>query len=309
MAGSVYNDDPGDLFEVLAAEPGVAAFAPAVGVPISADGLSIGVLGVEPAPGIAPSPILDGRAPTAAREVALGRRTLEQLGRQVGDTVRIDGGGGPVDVTITGTAVVPEVNQGGPGLGEGGVMTLAGVRALVPTQQPNIALVRFAPGGEDSPAIEQLRFAGELVPPVVPDALYDLERVRALPTVLSALLAALGVATLVHSLVSLVRGHRRDLAVLKVLGFTRSQVAATAAWQGTAFAVVALAVGLPLGLAVGRWLWRAIADQLGIVAAPRLPILAVLVMIPAVLVVANVAAAVPGWLAARVRPADVLRSE
>ncbi len=309
VAGSVYNDDPGDLFEVLAAEPGVAAFAPAVGVPISADGLSIGVLGVEPAPGIAPSPILDGRAPTAAREVALGRRTLEQLGRQVGDTVRIDGGGGPVDVTITGTAVVPEVNQGGPGLGEGGVMTLAGVRALVPTQQPNIALVRFAPGGEDSPAIEQLRFAGELVPPVVPDALYDLERVRALPTVLSALLAALGVATLVHSLVSLVRGHRRDLAVLKVLGFTRSQLAATAAWQGTAFAVVALAVGLPLGLAIGRWLWRAIADQLGIVPAPRLPVLAVLVMIPAVLVVANVAAAVPGWLAARVRPADVLRSE
>jgi predicted RNA-binding Zn ribbon-like protein len=309
VAGSVYNDDPGDLFEVLAAEPGVAAFAPAVGVPISADGLSIGVLGVEPAPGIAPSPILDGRAPTAAREVALGRRTLEQLGRQVGDTVRIDGGGGPVDVTITGTAVVPEVNQGGPGLGEGGVMTLAGVRALVPTQQPNIALVRFAPGGEDSPAIDQLRFAGELVPPVVPDALYDLERVRALPTVLSALLAALGVATLVHSLVSLVRGHRRDLAVLKVLGFTRSQVAATAAWQGTAFAIVALAVGLPLGLAVGRWLWRAIADQLGIVAAPRLPILAVVVMVPAALVVANVAAAVPGWLAARVRPADVLRSE
>ena len=68
-------------------------------------------------------------------------------------------------------------------------------------------------------------------------------------------------------------------------------------------------MGLPLGLAIGRWLWRAIADQLGIVPAPRLPVLAVLVMIPAVLVVANVAAAVPGWLAARVRPADVLRSE
>ena len=86
-------------------------------------------------------------------------------------------------------------------------------------------------------------------------------------------------------------------------------MAATAAWQGTAFAVVALALGLPLGLAAGRWLWRAIADQLGIVPAPRLPILAVLVMFPAVLVVANVAAVVPGWLAARVRPADVLRSE
>lgn len=309
VAGSVYNEDPGDLFEVLAAEPGVAAFAPAVGVPISADGLSIGVLGVEPVRGIAPSPILDGRAPTSAREVALGRRTLEQLGREVGDTVRIDGGGGPVEVTITGTAVVPEVNQGGPGLGEGAVMTLAGVRALVPTQQPNIALVRFAPGGEDSPAIEQLRFEGGLVPPVVPDALYDLERVRALPAVLSALLAALGLATLVHSLVSLVRGHRRDLAVLKVLGFTRPQVAATAAWQGTAFVALALAVGLPLGLALGRWLWRAIADQLGIEAEPRLPIVAVLVMIPAALAVANVAAAVPGWLAARVRPAEVLRTE
>ena len=242
--------------------------------------------------------------------MALGRRTLEQLGRQVGDTVRIDSGGRPVEVTITGTAVVPEVNQGGPGLGEGAVMTLAGVQALVPTQQPNITLVRFAPGGEDSPVIEQLRSSGALIPPVVPDALYDLERVRALPTVLSALLAALGVATLVHSLVSLVRGHPAQSGgaqgprVHTVTGGRdrrRGRALPSRSWPSP----WACRSASPSG----GWLWRAIADQLGIVAAPRLPILAVLVMIPAALVVANVAAMAPGWLAARVRPADVLRSE
>ena len=108
----------------------------------------------------------------------------------------------------------------------------------------------------------QLRL-NELLPPVVPDALYDVERVRTLPAILAGLLAFLGLATLVHSLVSLVRSHRRDLALLKTLGFTRPQVAATTAWQGTAFVAAALVCGLPLGVAAGRWAWRLVADQLG----------------------------------------------
>ena len=150
----------------------------------------------------------------------------------------------------------------------------------------------------------QLRLNGELLPPV-PDALYDVERVRTLPAILAGLLAFLGLATLVHSLVSLVRSHRRDLALLKTLGFTRPQVAATTAWQGTAFVAAALVCGLPLGVAAGRWAWRLVADQLGVESAPRVPVLAILLIVPAALLVANLAAAVPGWLAARARSRGV----
>jgi hypothetical protein len=309
VAGDIYIDEPGDLLDDLAGDPGVEAFARAGGVPADAEGHNIGVVGVEAGRGITPAAIVDGRAPAGPREVALGRSTLADLGKHVGDTVTLDGGGEPLAFTITASAVVAEINQGGPGLGEGAVMTLEAFGELFPDEQPNVALVRFAPGGEDSAVVEQLRFAGGLLPPVLPDALYDIDRVRALPAILAGLLALLGLATLVHSLVSLVRTHRRDLAVLKTLGFTRYQVAATTAWQATVFVVVALVVGVPLGIAAGRWLWQLIADELGVVSAPRVPLLAILLLVPAALLVANLAAAVPGWLAARIRPAEALRTE
>jgi hypothetical protein len=308
VAGGIYEDDPGDLFETLADEPGIESFAKAGGLPVGAEGRRIGVLGVEAGQGIT-LPVLEGRAPVGSHEVALGRSTLDELGKEVGDTVTLDGGRDPLEFTITGTAVVPEINQGGPGLGEGGVMPLESLVELVPDEQPNVALVRFAPGGEDSAAMAQLRSAGELLPPVLPDALYDVERVRTLPKMLAGLLGLLGLATLVHSLVSLVRTHRRDLAMLKTLGFTRSQVAATTAWQGTAFVAVALVVGVPLGIGGGRWVWQLVADQLGVVSAARVPLPGMLVVVPAALLVANLAAAIPGWLAARIRPAEALRTE
>jgi ABC-type lipoprotein release transport system permease subunit len=157
--------------------------------------------------------------------------------------------------------------------------------------------------------MRQLRFTGDLQPPVLPDALYDVERVRTLPATLAGMLALAGAASLVHSLVGLVRTHRRDLAVLKTLGFTRRQVAATTAWQATVLAVVALAAGVPLGIAVGRWTWLAVVDQLGVASAPVVPALALLALVPAALIAGNLAAALPAWLAARVQPARVLRAE
>jgi hypothetical protein len=41
----------------------------------------------------------------------------------------------------------------------------------------------------------------------------------------------------------------------------------------------------------------------------RVPILAVVAAVPLALLVANAVAAVPGWVAGRLRPAPVLRTE
>src|SRR5512132_3144824 len=62
---------------------------------------------------------------------------------------------------------------------------------------------------------------------------------------LPAVMVILG--TMAHTLITSVQRRRRDLAVLKTLGFVRGQVAATIAWQATTFAVVALCLGLPFG--------------------------------------------------------------
>jgi ABC-type lipoprotein release transport system permease subunit len=124
------------------------------------------------------------------------------------------------------------------------------------------------------------------------------------------LLAVLGAATLGHLLVTSVRWRRRrDLAVLKTLGFVRGQVSATVAWQATTLAAIALLVGLPLGVAAGRWAWVLVNQGLGSPAGPVTPTLAVLAVVPATILVANLVAALPARAAAATRPAVVLRSE
>jgi predicted lysophospholipase L1 biosynthesis ABC-type transport system permease subunit len=96
---------------------------------------------------------------------------------------------------------------------------------------------------------------------------------------------------------------------LKTLGFTRRQLRQAVAWQATTIAAIALLVGLPVGVAAGRWAWRYLAAQLGVLPEPAVPLTAIIIAIPAALVVANLIAAVPGQAAARIQPAVVLRAE
>jgi ABC-type lipoprotein release transport system permease subunit len=137
----------------------------------------------------------------------------------------------------------------------------------------------------------------------------NLRRVGDLPLIFAGLLTALAVATLGHTLVTAVHRRRHELATLKTVGFVPHQVAATVAWLATSLVVVALAVGLPLGVAAGRWGWTVVADGIGTPAAPVTPTFAVLVTIPLALLVANSIAAFPARAAARVRPAVALRAE
>jgi ABC-type lipoprotein release transport system permease subunit len=80
-------------------------------------------------------------------------------------------------------------------------------------------------------------------------------------------------------------------------------------WQATTVAVITVLAAVPAGIALGRYLWRLRADDLGIVFEPRVPVAALIVMVAAVVVVANLVAALPARAAAATRPAAVLRSE
>jgi hypothetical protein len=82
---------------------------------------------------------------------------------------------------------------------------------------------------------------------------------------------------------------------------------ATVACQATALAVIATAVGVPAGIALGRWTWPLVAENAGSVSPSIVPIGAVLLVVPATLIVANVLAAGPAWTAGRVRPSEALR--
>ena len=81
------------------------------------------------------------------------------------------------------------------------------------------------------------------------------------------------------------------------------------AWEATAFAAVALLLGLPLGVVAGRLAWAVFANAVGVAGQATVPLVLVLLAIPVTLVVANLIAAAPGWDAARLRPAAILRAE
>jgi ABC-type lipoprotein release transport system permease subunit len=116
-------------------------------------------------------------------------------------------------------------------------------------------------------------------------------------------------AALAHLLLTSVRRRRRDLAILKTLGFTRAQVQAAVAWQASTIAAVGVLVGLPLGLALGRFGWNLFAEGLGVEPEAVTPVGLSLLVVPAVVLVANVIAALPARRAAGTRPALVLRAE
>jgi hypothetical protein len=52
-----------------------------------------------------------------------------------------------------------------------------------------------------------------------------------------------------------------------------------------------------------------VAEQIGVVPEPVLPAALLALLVAATVLVANLVAAVPAWMAARTRPATVLRAE
>ena len=138
---------------------------------------------------------------------------------------------------------------------------------------------------------------------------HNLGGIGNVPLVLAGIVALMAAATLAHTLITSIRRRRLDIAILKTLGFVRRQVSATVAWQASALGVVALLIGLPLGVISGRRGWNVFADRLGVVPAVAIPIFAIVLAVPATILVANLLAVVPGRMASRLRPGPVLRSE
>ena len=81
------------------------------------------------------------------------------------------------------------------------------------------------------------------------------------------------------------------------------------AWQSSVIVVIGLVIGLPLGVAAGRWLWLLFARELSAVPDPTVPAGSIALAAVAALVLANVVAAVPGRRAARTPAAEVMRAE
>ena len=130
---------------------------------------------------------------------------------------------------------------------------------------PDGILVRLRPGpGTRQPYPRQRTYAASFAAPVKPASLVNFGQVAGLPPLLGLAVAVFGAATLLHFLLVTVARRRRQVGTLKALGFLRRQVAAAVTWQAETVAAFALVLGVPLGLAAGRFAWNLAASDFGV---------------------------------------------
>jgi ABC-type lipoprotein release transport system permease subunit len=198
-------------------------------------------------------------------------------------------------------------------------LTDPGYDALFDGHKFHLVYVSLRPGARTPDALTALTArlsrsdadlaAVQFGPPDPLTEFVELRQVRMIPILLGVFLAVLAVGAIGHALATAVRRRARDLAILRALGMTQWQCRWIVVSHASVLAVVGLVFGVPLGLALGLSVWRAVADSTPIQYVPPLAMWALLVIGPAALLVANALAAWQGHRAARLRIASILRAE
>jgi predicted lysophospholipase L1 biosynthesis ABC-type transport system permease subunit len=147
------------------------------------------------------------------------------------------------------------------------------------------------------------------LPPQPAAQIVNFQQMGGLPLAIALGVAIAALLALALTIVASVRQRRRELALLKSLGMRRSQLRAVVLSQASTILVVALIIGIPSGIAAGRWAWTAFANAIGVVPAPVVPTTTLALGVLALLAAGSILATWPAAIAARTSVARTLRSE
>jgi hypothetical protein len=343
------GDVPPHALNLLSHDPDVAAWNGYSGnASVQIAGQNVPILIGHPHAKVAP-PILSGHGLDANNQIVLGSATLAELQKKVGDTVTVSYGSPkdapiyipPTPLLIVGTATFPAVGSSSfyadhTSMGTGalvpvGVEPPAFHQAMLAKDPnlngPELVFVRLRAGvsvaqGHTNAlhivAAANQTFAADpngqgnvvAVRGVQrPAQIVDYRSVGSTPVFLASALALGAIVALALTLVASVRRRRRDLAVLKALGFTPRQLARVVSWQASVTALAGVIVGVPLGILIGRQLWTLFARSINAVPDPTVPTVSVILVVLGSLIFANLVALIPGRIAARTSTALALRAE
>jgi hypothetical protein len=316
------------LLRSLEHDKAVNGITEGVATEISVNNVAVGAIAGTAVRGRLLLSTVSGHLPIAGGQIGLGGTTMRQVGAHVGSLVHVTVSS-PSGARRTATfRVVSQesfpVLGGAVSLGTGAVLTTAGyedivcprrsgrsacINAALATSNGGGMLVRVVPGARGKAAINHYldSYRSTTVLAITPTSLINFGEAVNFPLIFGAMLAVVGAATLAHLLVVSVARRRREIGLLKVLGFVNRQVASAVAWQATTLALIGIIIGVPLGVVVGRAIWNAFANNLGAVPVSVVPIWFVGVLVAGVLVVANLLAIGPALIATRSKPASLLR--
>jgi len=321
--------DQRQVIRGLERHKGIDRITVATGAPLSIDGVTVqgAVFAAVRGPPLLVA--IAGRLPARPGEIALGSSSMRLIGTHAGAVVPVrfaspTGHARTVPFRVVGTAALPTgVGDGEVGLGTGALLTLGGYEQAACPHGPanekcvgsilaNTAVLASATqSGSGHVTIEHIISTGQnyVGTPFTPTTLVNFGEAVDFPLILGLVLAIFGAATLTHLLVVSVGRRRREMGLLKALGFVSRQVGATVYWQATTVTLIGLVVGVPVGVALGRVVWRAFALNVGVVPEPVVDPWVIVGLGAAVLVGALVLAIGPAVAAARSRPARLLRVE
>lgn len=244
------------------------------------------VLGLQRQLGSVQPPTTSGHALTAANQIELGAVTMRQLGVHVGSKVTIAGRTprqvftltvvGVVTLPSMGTVLTDHVSLGrGAMLEDGELLKVLGLPQFTQSVFTNTSLADAlsSPAFPSAVAIAATSSVAasrtvaailKAEPDQTPGGMYallpqqgaqvvDLQQTGGLPISIALGVAAAAVLALALTIVASVRQRRRELALLKSLGMRRGQLRAVVASQTSTILVVATLIGIPLGIAAGRW--------------------------------------------------------
>jgi hypothetical protein len=262
-----------------------------------------------------------GRMPASPDEIVLAPTTAQEMDAKTGSVVRLTGGT-PVlrTVRVTGIGFVPP----GPhnGYADGAWLTPAGYDRIFAGAHYEFkfhaATVSLRAGTDVRAAARRLNAAAAAIPGgravtfTPPDPIPEIQEIQdleLLPVALSAFLVLLAISAVGHALSIAVRRRRHELAVLRALGITRWQARLVVTTQASLLTLIGLIFGVPLGIALGRAIWRTVAGFTPLAYHPPVAVLALLLIAPMALLAANALAAWPQRRAARLHAGQILRSE
>ena len=261
---------------------------------------------------------VSGQLPTGAGQIDLGATIMRQIGAHVGSVIDFPGRSGAVPMRVVGEVSLPVVAAESISLGNGALLSAAGFLAAQCPRGPlhtyclqkeneglstggGALMVSVVPGPLGRQDVNRYlnNYQSIATPPSTPTSLVNFGEAVDFPLIFGTILAAFGAATLVHLLVVSVARRRREIGLLKVLGFVNSQVGSVVAWQATTLAGIGIIVGTPLGVVIGRVVWRAFANNLGAVPVSVVPVWFLVGLLASVVIVANLIAIGPALVATR----------
>lgn len=290
------------------------------GKPVTTQGAPTLGVSWDPDSGLTGIALREGVAPVGTDQVAIDKATADRVGFEVGDPLKVVLNDGLHDFTIVGliglgesdgfvgaTTVVFDHEAAAELLGEDGTVDTIDIRVA---PGADIAAVQQAIN-EVLPARTEV-ITGEELADEIKDQVGEIISIFGTGLLIFALITAFVASFVINNVYGITIGQRlRELALLRAIGASGSQVRRLVLFEALAVSVIATAIGLLGGFVVAQGLIAVFNASGGgfpeapMVFKPRTAIVSVIVGIG--VTIASVL--LPAWRASRIPPVAAMRPE